>query len=189
MRQLLLRASILLSLPVLAALLASCGSSAGAAPTATTETGTTVPALTAAAPTNTAAPPTDTALPPTQAPPAQTDTPNAPTAPPPAGVADYVLTNKDNNSSVTLKVGDTLLVELRDRQWSTPKVDSSILGIAPLNIAVPQGVQAWKYKALAPGQTDLTSRGQCPPNPGGITCTSVLIYKVTVTVMGAGLYQ
>jgi hypothetical protein len=113
------------------------------------------------------------------------ETPGAQTTPP-AGAADHLLTNKDNNSSITIKVGDTLLVELRDRQWSTPKVDTSILGISPLNIMVPQGVQAWKYKALAPGKTDLTSQGQCPPNPGGVSCTSVLLYKVTVTVVAAG---
>ena len=180
MRRLLLRGSILLSLAVPVVLLAACGGPAGGVPTATIDTGTSVPAVTVATPTDTAAPPTNTAVPPVA-----TNTVDISTTPP-AAISDHVLTNKDNNSSITLKVGDTLLVELSDRQWSTPKVDSSILAVAPLNIMVPQGAQAWKYNALAPGQTDLTSEGQCPPNPGGVSCNSVLLYKVTVTVMAAG---
>ncbi len=102
-----------------------------------------------------------------------------------AGGESHLLTNDNNNSSITLHVGDTLLLELRDRQWSTPKLDNAILGVAPLNITVPQGVTAWKYNALTPGQTELTSDGACLPNPGGPSCMSILVYKVTITVVGA----
>jgi hypothetical protein len=104
----------------------------------------------------------------------------------PGGGADHLLTNENNSGSITLKVGETLLVELSGRQWSTPQVDPSILGVAPLNIMVPQGVTAWKYKALAPGQTEFTSQGSCLPNSQGGTCMSILLYKVIITVVGSG---
>ena len=104
--------------------------------------------------------------------------------PPPSTTGqDQVITDTNTGQTITLKVGQMLLVELHDRKWSTPVVDTKILALAPLNIAVPQGATAWKYKAIAAGKTNLTTEGACLPSPsGGATCLSILLYKVMIIV-------
>ncbi|MGI8589142.1 MAG: hypothetical protein ACR2M0_15870 [Chloroflexia bacterium] len=177
-------------------------------PTLAAPTDTAVPTAPPPAPTDTSAPPatqapppaTDTASlpPPTVTPeqrpaPTHTRVPVPPTARPTVGEATAVptiaaagnqlITNANDGQTITMKVGETLLVELRDRKWSTPVVDTSILAVAPLNIMVPVGATAWKYKAIAPGRTSLTTEGSCLPSTnGGPRCLSIQLYKVTIIV-------
>ena len=102
---------------------------------------------------------------------------------PSAAGEDQVITDINAGQTITLKVGQMLLVELHDRKWSTPLVDTKILAVAPLNIAVPQGATAWKYKAITAGMTNLTTQGACLPGTnGGPTCLSILQYKVMIIV-------
>jgi hypothetical protein len=116
----------------------------------------------------------------TPAPPAPT---NAAYPLPGADAQNQAIMEANNGQKITLKVGSTLLVELHERKWSMPVVDAKILVVAPLNIAVPQGASAWKYKAVAPGQTTLTTDGACEAYPtGGVTCASIVVYKVSVVV-------
>ncbi|HMA37703.1 MAG TPA: hypothetical protein VKY74_24835 [Chloroflexia bacterium] len=197
---------------LLAGVLAGCGTNApGALDTPTTVAAPTAVATDTLAPAATALPATDTLPPaPTMAPrPVATATPappptdtalpplpptvTPPAAPPPAprqttptpGAANgdqVLLTNHDSNHTVTLKVGQVLSLQLRDRQWSAPVVDQTLLQVVPLNVMLPQGLSRWDYRAIAPGQTTLTTEGACPPNPNGPTCMSILLYKVTIVV-------
>jgi hypothetical protein len=103
--------------------------------------------------------------------------------PPSTGGQDLVITDENNGQTITLKVGQTLLVELHDRNWSKPVVDTKILAVAPLNISVPQGATAWKYKAIMAGKTNFSSEGACPTSTGGgPKCLSILVYKVMINV-------
>jgi len=163
------RLPLLLLLVALAA--TACGGSADpgtpAGPLPTSPPGvTTVPA----APTATAV-----AMPP----PGSTAT-AAPTGEPPTPV---LVLGPAAGQQVTLQVGQELQVRLKDRQWSQPVVDPTVLVVAPLNVLLPQGVFGWNYRALAPGQTTLTSQGACAPaGSGGVGCLSIIVYKITITV-------
>lgn len=96
--------------------------------------------------------------------------------------APLLLTQGDSGKTLTMKVGQMLQLRLRDRRWSGPVVDQKILAIAPMNEMLMQGTYGWNYRAVAPGQTTLTTEGACIPGPSGIACMSIELYKVTITV-------
>jgi len=97
--------------------------------------------------------------------------------------APLLVTNADSGRHVTLHVGQAFQVRLRDRSWSLPVVNGAILQIAPLNEMLVRGLTGWNYRAIAPGQTTLTTMGSCLPAPSGISCASIIRYQVTITVV------
>jgi inhibitor of cysteine peptidase len=89
---------------------------------------------------------------------------------PGVGVVDKTLTKSDNNSKVTLKVGDTLSVELASNpstgySWQVAQLDPKVLqpvGEPEFNLPsgktpVPgaPGTQTFNFKAVAKGQSPL----------------------------------
>ncbi len=100
----------------------------------------------------------------------------------PTVVPDVVLTGKEGTTPVAMKVGQVLSVQLSNRKWSQPAVDTSVLQLLPGGAVNVEGNYRWDYKAIAPGTTTLTSDGACLPNPNGPACMSIIVYKVTITV-------
>ncbi len=135
------------------------------APSASAESSAT-PAATAAA--------TDTA-------PAEASTTASPTV---EGGA-LVISSTDSEKTFTVQVGQTVSVRLGgSRRWSTPVVNTGILQPLPPPMGPAAGI--WNYRAAAPGQTTLISEGACLPNPGGPTCLSLVLFRVTIIVTSSG---
>ena len=171
-------------------LLIACGAAAPAAPATVPPAASPTAALPTAPPTATPAtvPATEPPTVPTTAPPTVPTT-APPTAIPatasPSGTPALarVITNADGGGQFTFAVGQTFSLQLSARRWSQPVVDPQILRALPVPTPAAPAASRWDYQAVAPGRTDLTTEGACPPAPpGGVTCMSIELYKITIIV-------
>ncbi len=148
----------------------------------TTEAVTTVLPTTAAPTTTVVA--TTTAVVPTK--PAATATPRpAPvattTVPAKAsGGQSHTFTEKDNNGSVQLKVGDTLLAQLNpELDWNFEVIPNNGVLSAPTPAAKPYEDS---FKALAAGTVQIKAFGKCHPVPDKVCFQAIISQIVTVNV-------
>jgi hypothetical protein len=94
-----------------------------------------------------------------------------------------VITNADGGGQFTFAVGQKFSLQLSARRWSQPVVDPRIVRALPVPTPAAPDVNRWDYQAVAPGRTDLTTEGAClPALPGGVTCMSIELYKITIIV-------
>jgi hypothetical protein len=168
-------------------LLIACGSGAPAAPATAPPLASPTAALPTALPT--AAPAT---MPATVAPTVAATT--APTTAPPTAIPATlspagtpalarVITNAGGGGEFSFAVGQTFSLQLGARRWSQPVVDPRISRALPAPRPATPDVYRWDYLAVAPGRTDLTTEGAClPAPPGGVTCMSIELYKITIIV-------
>lgn len=111
--------------------------------------------------------------------------PAAPAAPAMLAVAPVAPTQAPETApakaGLTVQVGQEVIVSLEGRQWSPPTVDGTLLAWTNQDAPVTEGFQLWVYKALAPGQTTITSRGICRPDA---PCDdTVLVYQARLTIV------
>jgi hypothetical protein len=108
---------------------------------------------------------------------------NAPSSP--AGY-DYVATNSDH--AVTMHIGQKLEVVLRAGQgmndWTHPlSSDPSVLQpIVDPAATAAIGVTLAAFRAVAPGQVDVTSNGSPKCSPGQACPMYLAVYSLRVTV-------
>ncbi len=167
-------------------LLIACGAAAPAAP-ATAPPVASPTAAPATAPPSPAAPTPPIAAPtvPPTAAPATELPPTIPATGPPIGTPALarVITNADGGGQFTFAVGQKFSLQLSARRWSQPVVDPRMVRALPVPTPAAPDVNRWDYQAVAPGRTDLTTEGAClPALPGGVTCMSIELYKITIIV-------
>jgi len=143
----------------------------------TTTTTTSVASTTLAAPTTTTVAPTKpvaTATP-RPAPVATTTVPAKG-----SGGQSHTFTEKDNNGSVQLKVGDTLLAQLNpELDWNFEVIPSNGVLSAPAPAAKPYEDS---FKALASGTVQIKAFGKCHPVPDKVCFQAIISQMITVNV-------
>ncbi len=103
----------------------------------------------------------------------------APTPPQPTTV-----TQSQNGTKLTMRVGDRFLLQLGDAVTWVPQVADQTIVSRVANIAVVRGAQG-VYQANQPGTTTLSATGT-PPCPAGAPCALYLIqFSVTIVVLPA----
>ncbi len=86
---------------------------------------------------------------------------SSPSSTPPPAASSQTVTLADNGKTITLRVGDSFLLQLgEDYNW-TPTVDDQTIVSRAKNITVVQGAQG-VYDALKAGKTTLTAAGDPP---------------------------
>ncbi len=177
--------SIFIAVLLIAGLLAACSGGQSAAPTATqfiASGGGGGGVVVAPAPADTTTPtPGGASLPgqssnqqPNQTPTSQVSTPLPGTGGTSASGSTQV-TLADNGTSITLKVGQTFLLDLGAQyNWEVSVIDPSIVSRV-VGITVIRGAQG-VYRALAPGTTTLVATGTpaCSQSTSSTTLTSTV---------------
>jgi hypothetical protein len=96
-----------------------------------------------------------------------------------ADTADVRVTNAD--SPVAMRVGQTLgLKPFRAGQWQVSFSNEALQLITPLDRLPSPGDDGWVWKALAPGETNITFTSVAPPS-GAPPCPPN-VFRITLTV-------
>jgi len=101
--------------------------------------------------------------------------------------AAKVITEKDGDTTLQLKVGQTMLAEFdQNLTWNfafepAPNNNATpvVLALSPDKVAAPY--QA-KFEAQHPGTATIVAQGACKQEPGKICNKAIFLYNISVTV-------
>lgn len=92
---------------------------------------------------------------------------------------------KDTQSTLQLKVGETLLANFSpEMNWSF-QLDPGTTANKPVLTSITQGVQEpyqAKFEAQNPGTVVINAAGSCKPEPGKLCHQAIITYDITITV-------
>ncbi len=106
------------------------------------------------------------------------------TSPPPASGTPVVVTEADNNKTISLHVGDTLAVRLAAMYQAPTVTPAGVLTLESINGGYPNPMPlVANYRAAAPGQADVTTLSDAACNHDPMPCPSPQVrWTIHVTV-------
>jgi hypothetical protein len=102
-----------------------------------------------------------------------------------SATAPRIISEQDNDATLQLKVGESLLAGFSPEMAWDFKIDAADGSTKNILTTVTQGVQEpyqARFQAQSPGTAIIKAEGSCKPAPGKLCHQAIITYDVTVKV-------